>query len=287
MSFIAAGISLVGGIVGGIGANKMQKAAEEKERKAREEMNQLKATYSNLDTSNPYLNMDNKMRGLENTMEDLTVNQGQAQFEKQMAQQSQANILDSMRGAAGGSGIAATAQAMAQQGQLSAQRASVSIGQQESANQAKKAGMAGQLQMAEAGEASKLQGMERQGEVWSRNAERDKQGTLLGMSQQETAAYGQQASAAESAKWDAFGSGISGIAEAFSDRKLKKNITEIGRSPSNLKIYTFEYINKEYGEGIFQGVMSDEVPQESVIKNNDGYDLVDYSNLDVEFKKIS
>jgi hypothetical protein len=52
-----------------------------------------------------------------------------------MAQQQQANIMQDLRGAAGGSGIAGLAQAMANQGALQAQQASASIGQQEAANQ--------------------------------------------------------------------------------------------------------------------------------------------------------
>jgi len=66
--------------------------------------------------------------------------------------------------------------------------------------------------MAERQMASNIQQQEREGEVWSRNAERDKQATLLGMAQQETAAYAEQAAAAEQAKWDAIQGGVSGIA---------------------------------------------------------------------------
>lgn len=69
-------------------------------------------------------------------------------------------------------------------------------------------------------------------------------------------------------------------------RRLKKNIKLIGSSPSGLKIYAFEYINKIFGEGVWQGVMSDEIPQNAVIKHSDGFDRVDYSKLDVEFKQI-
>ena len=65
-----------------------------------------------------------------------------------------------------------------------------------------------------------------------------------------------------------------------------KNIKLIGYSPSGLKIYVFEYINKAFGKGIFQGVMSDEIPQIAVIKHSDGYDKVDYSKIDVDFKQI-
>ena len=70
-----------------------------------------------------------------------------------------------------------------------------------------------------------------------------------------------------------------------SDRRLKKNITKIGESASGLNIYSFEYKNSTDGEGLFQGVMSDEIPQEAVTRS-DGYDTVNYNMLDVEFKQI-
>ena len=71
-----------------------------------------------------------------------------------------------------------------------------------------------------------------------------------------------------------------------SDRKLKENIKLIGKSPSGLKIYAFEYIDKIFGKGIYQGVMSDEIPSHAIIKNNKDYDMVDYSKIDVDFKQI-
>jgi len=200
MSFLAVGtatVSLASGIFGASRAAKAQRKAEAEEKKRRAEMDRLKGVYANLDTSNPFLNM-------ENTMEDLTVNQKQAQFESQQFQQSQANIMSGMRGAAGGSGIAALAQSMAQQGQLNAQRSSASIGRQESANQ-----------MASARQAGIIQNKERSGEVMSRNWERDKTGTLLGMSQQETAAARNQAAMAEQAKWGAISGGVQGAVGAI------------------------------------------------------------------------
>ena len=68
-----------------------------------------------------------------------------------------------------------------------------------------------------------------------------------------------------------------------SDRRLKKNIIKIGESESGLNIYEFEYINKK---GTYQGVMSDEIPKEAVLVGDNGYDTVDYSKLDVDFKRI-
>ena len=70
-----------------------------------------------------------------------------------------------------------------------------------------------------------------------------------------------------------------------SDRRLKKNIKKIKKSLSGLNIYSFEYIDESYGKGVYEGVMSDEIPTQAVT-NVDGYDRVDYSKIDVEFKKI-
>ena len=178
------------------GASKADKAADaaaEKERKARAEMKKLRATYANLDTSNPFLNM-------QNVFENLTINQKQYELQNQQFQQSQANILSSLRGAAGGSGIAALAQSLAQQGQIASQQSAAEIGQQEQRNQ-----------MLAIQEDARIQDKEIQGEMYSRGLERDKIATLLGMSQSESAAYGQQGQAAQEAKYNAISSGVQGI----------------------------------------------------------------------------
>ena len=184
--------NIISGIFGGRRAKKAARKAAREERRKKAEMNRLRDIYSNIDTSNPFLNM-------ENTMEDLTVNQQQAQFEAQQFQQSQSNILNTLRGSAGSSGIAALAQSLAQQGQLAAQRSSASIGQQEATNQRMAAQQAGQIQA-----------QERRGEIISRQQQRDQTGTLLGMSQSEVAAARQQKQIAQQARFDAISGGIQG-----------------------------------------------------------------------------
>ena len=101
------------------------------------------------------------------------------------------------------------------------------------------------------------------------------------------AGFGAQASMLNSqvGMWGQIYAGAGSALGGMSDRKLKKNINKIGESPSGLNIYSFEYIDSKYGEGLFQGVMSDEIPQEAVI-NNGEYNMVNYSMLDVEFKQI-
>jgi len=166
----AAALKATGGIAKGVAGIIQTKRAAKEQKKAQEELDKNKALYASLDTSNPYMNM-------ENTMEDLTVNQKEAEFIKQQQEQQRANILEQMKGAAGGSGIAALAQSLANQGSLDAQKAAVSIGKQETANQ-----------LAEAKEASRLQGLEREGELISRQAEFGKVSSLMGMSADEVAA---------------------------------------------------------------------------------------------------
>ena len=197
MSFLLVGAAAVGvgaGVAKAISGGKQKKAAKAEEAKAKAEMQKQKNAFANLDTSNPYANM-------ENTMEDLTVNQQEADFMKQQQQQSQANIMQQMKGAAGGSGIAALAQTLANQGSMDAQKSAISIGKQESQNQ--------QL---ERQAASQIQNQERQGEVMSRDMERNKVSTLLGMAQSEKAAAGQKVAAADSKMW----SGITGAAGSLS-----------------------------------------------------------------------
>jgi len=79
------------------------------------------------------------------------------------------------------------------------------------------------------------------------------------------------------------------VTSVSSDRRLKENITLVGTSDSGINIYTYEYKYKFslYGVGLFQGVMSDEVPDHAVSVDEYGYDVVDYSAIDVEFKKLS
>jgi hypothetical protein len=89
--------------------------------------------FRDIDTSNPF-------RNIQNTYEDLTVNQQAAQFTAEQQQLGMATAMGQMRGAAGSSGIAALAQAMANQQSTNLQKASASIGEQEARNQALAAG---------------------------------------------------------------------------------------------------------------------------------------------------
>jgi hypothetical protein len=226
--------------------------------------------FGDIDTSkNLFAGARNQMN-LTNTMEDLTVNQQQFQLQKEMSQQGAANAMNTFRGAAGGSGAAGLAQAMANQQSQTAQQISASVGQQEAANQMAAAQQESRNQIAMGQGEMEAQKFRLQGAADARDLTlQQKQGQLsfLAGNQQ---AYESNKDADTAGK---------------SDRRLKKNITKIGESNRGFNIYSFEYKDSLDGEGLFQGVMSDEIPQEAVT-SVDGYDRVNYSMLDVEFKQI-
>ena len=215
--------AVVGGISNIVAGNAAMGTAEGVQRDARTELNKQRAAYEGLDTSNlaanvvnPYANIQTQF---ENTFEDLTVNQQQAQFQAQQGAQQRSNILESMRGAAGGSGVAALAQAMANQGQLATQQASASIGQQEAANQRAMAQGASTAQAREAAAQQQIAQGEgaRQAQVLAgaqaaRGLEYDKTTNLFGMASGELAAANQAVEAARAQKQQGVSDLIGGVA---------------------------------------------------------------------------
>ena len=68
-----------------------------------------------------------------------------------------------------------------------------------------------------------------------------------------------------------------------SDIRLKEDIELLGKSPSGINIYSFKYIGEEEK---YQGVMAQEVLWASA-PDEKGYYSVDYSKLDVDFKRLN
>lgn len=269
----------------------------------RELLEEQKDKYRQFEFKNPYADMKNQFAGMENFYEDMQVDMRAANFQKEQGQQQRANIMQTLRGAAGSSGVAGLAQAMANQGQLQTQQIAAGISQQERQNMIMSRQGAMTLQQMERQGAGQADMTERGGAAMVQSAEMGRQSTLLGIEYggmaganagvqsayaNQMAGFGAQASMLNSqvgAAATIVSGGLQGVGSAISDRKLKKNINKIGESPSGLNVYSFEYKDSKYGRGLFQGVMSDEVPSSAVYSNN-GYDSVDYSMLDVEFKQI-
>ena len=167
---IAVGVSALTGYMGVQSANKNRQLAAAQARDAKKErlkqqelLDIEKERYKSMQFRNPFENM-------ENTFEDLTINQQAAQFQAQQSSQQLADVMGGLRDAAGTSGIAGLAQTLANQGALQIQRISAGIGQQEAANQRLVAQGSMRNQLAE-----------RQGLQNIEQAKRDRQATLLGM----------------------------------------------------------------------------------------------------------
>lgn len=173
--------SIAGGIIGSKKRKREQRAAQANYDKQLQRL-------EGMDTSNPYAN-------LENTYEDLTVNTQEAEMLAGQQQQALANTMSNLQGAAGGSGIAALAQSMANQQSQNLQAATSSIGQQEAANQRLAAGQAAEIQQAE-----------RKGEMMSRQMEASKVSGMLNRA-------GQRLSAANQARQAATNSIMGGVGE--------------------------------------------------------------------------
>ena len=176
---------IAGGLIGGRKRRREQAAAQR-------ELDAAKSSFAAIDTSNPYKNVTN-------TFEDLTVNTQAADFAAQQQNQGLANIMGGLAGSAGGGGVAALAQSLANQQSASAQQAAASIGAQESQNQKLAAQGEQQAQMQRA-----------QGEALSREMQFKKSEKQMDMASQRL----ESAKAARAAATSSIMGGIGSIAGA-------------------------------------------------------------------------
>ena len=313
---VGAGASIIGGAVAANQADKAGKRAGRAARNAREEMDRIKA--SRVPITNPYAGNTN-LSSLATNLSDMISNpfanlSVATQASEIQMEQSDMALANSLETLATTGASAGGATALAQAALASKKGVAANIEQQEVNNEKLRAQGESQMERMQMQEAQRIQGVQiaegqrmqtqmAAGNQFQTQMKESRTNSDLGRAAgQEQQAMANQASANE-AQASAWGGAISGVVGAAtslisvppvappvpakpSDRRLKKNIKSIGKSNSGLKIYSFEYIDKKYGEGIWQGVMSDEVPVDAVIKHLDGYDRVDYSKIDVQFKQI-
>ena len=325
MAFVAVAIGV--GALATVGttmyaANQQKKAANAArgdKRTAEAKVEELKRSRQSI--LNPYrgaTDLSSMAKNLSGTMSnpyaELGVATQAAEIQMEQTDIALANTLDTLR-ATGASAGGATA--LAQAALQSKKGVSASIESQEAQNeklkaqgdqvlQSRKQAEEQRMQSVAFSEAQRLQGLDAAGNQYvfqqeenRLNADLDRASGVVTQSQQDIAQANQNQAAIVAGGMSAVGNIVSSGVGALgamntptaqstaSDKRLKKNIEKIGESPSGLNIYSFEYIDNIYGEGVYQGVMSDEIPIKAVVAHKDGYDRVDYSKLDVEFKKIS
>jgi len=314
-------MSVVSGIIASKKAKKAAQAAGREQRKNEAELKRIKRSRQTI--INPYSTTTDLSKlaqdlsgQMSNPFEQLGVATAAAEIQMEQSDIALANTLDTLR-ATGASAGGATA--LAQAALQSKKGIAASIEQQEAQNEKLKAQGEQQLQQQKISEAQRLQSIaisegqrvqaaEAAGKQFEfaakearTNADLDRASGMI----QQAAANKASANQAQAQAIAGIGTGLASIAGAAigasggggggggggaagSDRHMKKNIKLIGKSNSGLNIYAFEYINKAFGEGVWQGVMADEVPSNAVIKNFTGdFDGVDYSKIDVEFKQLS
>jgi len=258
----------------------------EEQRNAQADLHSQMAKWEDTKMKNPYAGVKNPYADMENVYEDQTVDLKAAEFQKEQSQQNAANILASMKGAAGGSGVAALAQVLSNQGAKQAQQASADISRQEQANQARARGEAGRLQQLDVEGAQKADLMEREGERMVEKYDMDKRTKMMdyAMARKEAADTDIDNAAKQR---DQFISGtITGVGSAFlSDIRLKENITKTGFSKSGIPIYTFNYRNENQ---TWSGTMAQDLIEigrkDAVTITDNGYYAVYYDMIDVDMK---
>ena len=178
---------------------------------SRNTLEEQKQEYKEFTFQNPYADV-------ENFYEDIQVDTQAADFQMEQAAQQRANILSSLRGAAGASGIGGLAQALANQATMQARQVSVDIGRQERRAQI----------MARQG-AQQADMLRRQGEY----------GQAAGAEAGVQAAYGNEMAAfgassqMQSARMGMYGSIIGGVAGGIATGgmgNMAKGLTFFGKS---------------------------------------------------------
>ena len=261
-------------------------ARRNEQRDAQEDLHNQMADWEDTKMKNPYAGVKNPYANMESVYEDQTVDLKAAEFAKEQSQQSAANIMASMKGAAGGSGVAGLAQVLANQGAKQAQQASASIGQQEKANQARALGESGRLQQLDREGEQKADMLQREGARMVEQYDMQKQEKMMDFAMARKEAADQDIDNA-AAQQDQFISGAiqGGVTAWMSDVRLKENINKTGISKSGIPIYTFSYKNDDQ---VWSGTMAQDLLEigrdDAVLLMDNGYYAVDYSVIDVNME---
>ena len=195
-----------------------QSQAELDEIESKENFEQMIADYEATEIKNPYAGISNTFSDVRSTAGMLGVNTQQAQFEQQQATANQAQMLNQLRGAAGSSGVASLAQAMANQQALNTQRIASSIGTQESAISQQRAQMEMAAQSQRAQGAMQAQLARAGGAATQQQLQLDQQTSLINLAAEQYSAASdavQQEDAERAALYGGIGTVVGGIAGSF------------------------------------------------------------------------
>jgi len=202
-------IAAAPGLISAVGSLFGRRKRRREQRAAQEEMKQARAAFEGIEYVNPYANLENPYA--ENVYEDMTVDTQAADYLRQQQQQSQANIMQNLRGVAGSSGIAGLAQSLSKIAAGQAQQASAQIAQQEQVNRKLAAQGAELKQKGQFG----VEKMQAYGEAIRRQQEDARTQALYGLSIDRTTAADTARQTARASFVGGLGSAAAGVAGLF------------------------------------------------------------------------
>jgi len=216
-SAINAGVSIIGGIIGGGKARRAKRKAARNLKKMNAKMANLEANRQEI--INPYEDVTSLSGMMSNPMANLSVATQATEMQIEQTDQALANTLDTLRQTGGGAG---SATALAQAALESKKNVAADIEAQEKSNEDKRAAGEEKLQQAQIAEAQRMQDVEAMGKrfVYSETESREMQ-QLNRLQNQINTQQGikAQASADQTSALTGAISGVAGAASAFYNSK--------------------------------------------------------------------
>ena len=216
-SAISAGVSIIGGIIGGGKARRAKRKAARNLKKMNAKMANLEANRQEI--INPYEDVTSLSGMMSNPMANLSVATQATEMQIEQTDQALANTLDTRRQTGGGAG---SATALAQAALESKKNVAADIEAQEKSNEDKRAAGEEKLQQAQIAEAQRMQDVEAMGKkfVYSETEDREMQ-QLNRLQNQINTQQGikAQASADQTSALTGAISGVAGAASSFYNSK--------------------------------------------------------------------
>ena len=216
-SAISAGVSIIGGIIGGGKARRAKRKAARNLKKMNAKMANLEANRQEI--INPYEDVTSLSGMMSNPMANLGVATQATEMQIEQTDQALANTLDTLRQTGGGAG---SATALAQAALESKKNVAADIEAQEKSNEDKRAAGEEKLQQAQIAEAQRMQDVEAMGKkfVYSETEDREMQ-QLNRLQNQINTQQGikAQASADQTSALTGAISGVAGAASSFYNSK--------------------------------------------------------------------
>jgi len=216
-SAISAGVSIIGGIIGGGKARRAKRKAARNLKKMNAKMANLEANRQEI--INPYEDVTSLSGMMSNPMANLSVATQATEMQIEQTDQALANTLDTLRQTGGGAG---SATALAQAALESKKNVAADIEAQEKSNEDKRAAGEEKLQQAQIAEAQRMQDVEAMGKkfVYSETEGREMQ-QLNRLQNQINTQQGikAQASADQTSALTGAISGVAGAASSFYNSK--------------------------------------------------------------------